>query len=648
MKILKKKNKINNLFKVNILAFILIFTSFASITISSTSVSDYEKVANYAIEQLSIDKDEVLIHVWGPINKGEEVFGTKEHIIDTPEKGFIIYIDPYPRANLFHPVKYVFLSENKEQFIVKDAMSPPRNFDDYQTIGTEIGELLYSLENIRAPIPEKKISMKSSSDTRWAVLMNGGHSSGSNHVRYWNDLSNIYITLIYVYGYQDENIIVLCSDGLDPAPDQSNGQNSDPDLDGDGDEDIMYSCVLDNVDAVFEELADFLTAGNELFIFQTDHGNTNGGWDTIFNLWNMEELTDAHFAELLAALPECEIVCTFEPCFSGGFLDDVVVPPGPIVASSACRHDEYSWATENLEYDEYVFHWTAAVKGEDAYGIPVDADFNEDGMISMDEAYIYAEENDIRDESPQYGDYPEGIGKDITLGLGSEPPEKPTSPDGPAQWFVNVECTFSSTTTEPEGEDLYYMFDWGDGNFSDWVGPYASGETGEASYSWPELGEYEIKAVAKDINDVESEWSEPLILTIRENEKPERPDIDGKHLGFGGVEYEFTFVSIDPDGHDVYYRIDWDDDTLTDWLGPYSSGEHITFNHSWNKKGDYWIKSWAKDLYDGTSGQGMHKIVVLTNKAKSTTAHRNIFSLKILKNLINRFPMISYLLNGLN
>jgi hypothetical protein len=642
-----KKNKINNLFKINILAFILIFTSFASITISSSPVSSYEKVANYVVEQLKIDKDEVLIYVWEPVNKGEEIFAIKEHIMDAPDKGFIIYIDPYPRANLFHPVKYIFLSENKEQFIVKDAMSPPKNFEDYQIIKTAIGEQLYSVQNRRAPIPKEKISMTISSDSRWAVLMNGGYGSGSNHVRYWNDLSNIYIALVYVYGYPDENIIVLCSDGLDPAPDQSNGLNSDPDLDGDGDDDIMYSCVLENVDAVFEELADILTEGNELFIFQTDHGDTNGGWDTIFNLWNAEELTDAHFAELLEALPECEIVCTFEPCFSGGFLDDVVVPPGPIIASSACRHDEYSWAMENLEYDEYAFHWTAAVKGEDAYGVPVYADYNEDGKISMDEAFVYAEEHDVQSESPQYGDYPEDIGKEITLWPSSKPPEIPTKPDGPEQWFLNVECTFTSTTTEPEGEDMFYMFDWGDGNFSDWIGPYASGETGEAEYSWADLGEYEIKAVAKDINGVESEWSEPSSLLIVENAKPEHPDIDGKHIGFGGVEYEFTFVSTDPDGHDVYYRIDWDDDIKTDWLGPYSSNEIITLNHSWKKKGEYWIKAWAKDIYDGTSGQGMYKITILTNKAKSTPAYRNLLIFKFLKNLINRFPMISYLLNGL-
>ncbi|MBC8204598.1 MAG: T9SS type A sorting domain-containing protein, partial [FCB group bacterium] len=250
----------------------------------------------------------------------------------------------------------------------------------------------------------------------WAVLMNGGHNSSNNHVRYWNDISNIYIALNSVYGFADDKIIVLCSDGRNPAPDQSNGQNSDPDLDGDGDEDINYPCVLAAIDAVFDSLSDILTESDKLFIFSTDHGSSDGGWSTHFNLWNEESLFDWHFAELLEALPQCEIICTFEPCYSGGFLDDVVVPPGPIVASSACRHDQVSWAMPpNYMYDTYVFHWTAAVKGEDAYGVPVNADYNGDGIVTMDEAFRYAEIHDTSNEDPQYSDYPLNVGAGLSL-----------------------------------------------------------------------------------------------------------------------------------------------------------------------------------------------------------------------------------------
>lgn len=510
------KYKIYTIMKACVLTFILLFVSCSNLTLATSSISNAEDAARFVIERLSYDVDEVLLYVWGPVSKGEEIFSTKEHILNAPQKGFVIYIDIYPRANLFHPVKYIFLSESTEEFIVKDAMSPPSNFADYQMIETAIGTLFISVENRRAPIPEGIIPalLQRSPDTRYAVLMNGGYSSGSNHVRYWNDLSNIYITLNYMYGFPDENIIVLCSDGLNPAPDQSNGLNSDPDLDGDGDDDIMYSCILSNVDMVFADLANILTINDKLFIFTTDHGSSAGGWNVVQNLWNYEELTDAHFAALLDALPNCEIICTFEPCFSGGFLDDVVVPPGPVMASSACRHDEYSWAMNNLQYDEYVFHWTAAVKGEDAYGIPVDADYNQDGKITMDEAYLYAKTHDIQNENPQYGNYPVNIGSLISLYPTNLPPEDPLKPFGPDEGIILEEYSFSSNTTDPEGEPIYYWFDWGDGTNTGWLGPFASGNSIEESHIWYDSGNYSIKVKAKDENGSESDWSEPLTIHI--------------------------------------------------------------------------------------------------------------------------------------
>jgi hypothetical protein len=396
---------------IPIILFALVLTVAA---VQAKAIQDLDQVVA-AVERslLPAGKVEVILKVWGPIPAGTEIRGTKELALTAPAEGYAVYIDDYPTANLFHAVRYAFVGSEDGRVVFVHAMSPPLNDRDYQVVETAVWKKLMSVGNRRAPIPQT--SPPPVRADRWAVLMNGGYDSGNNHVRYWNDLSNIYITLNYTYGYADDHIIVLCSDGTNPAPDQSNGQNSNPDLDNDGDADIMYSCILSNVDQVFGWLATHLTSDDKLFIFTTDHGSSAGGWNTVQNLWNHEELTDAHFAELLAALPQCEIICTLEPCFSGGFLDNIVVPPGPIVASSACRYDEYSWAMSNLEYDEYVFHWTAAVKGSDAYGAPVNADYNHDGIVSMTEAFQYAYEHDTASEEPQYGDYPHGIGAGISL-----------------------------------------------------------------------------------------------------------------------------------------------------------------------------------------------------------------------------------------
>ena len=225
----------------------------------------------------------------------------------------------------------------------------------------------------------------------------------------------------------------------------------------------------------------------------------------------------------------------------------------------------------------------------------------------------------------------------------SNPPDKPTTPEGPDEWTQNVEATFLTSAMEPDGEQVYYKFDWGDGEFSDWGGPYASGETGEASHSWDEIGIYEIKAIAKDVNGVQSEWSDSATLSIVANEKPTKVVINGPNLGFGGEEYEFTFTSSDTESSEIYYRIIWDDGDDTGYLGPYSSGETITLIHKWKLKGTYWIKAWAKDTMGGESDQASHKINILTNSAR--IYQRNPLYIHILERLIMLFPSLNFLLN---
>jgi hypothetical protein len=78
----------------------------------------------------------------------------------------------------------------------------------------------------------------------------------------------------------------------------------------------------------------------------------------------------------------------------------------------------------------------------------------------------------------------------------------------------NIEYTFCTTTTDPDNDDVYYWFDWGDGNNSDWIGPFASGETACVNYSWTQKGTYQIKAKAKDTDGQESPWSDPLSIKI--------------------------------------------------------------------------------------------------------------------------------------
>ena len=98
-----------------------------------------------------------------------------------------------------------------------------------------------------------------------------------------------------------------------------------------------------------------------------------------------------------------------------------------------------------------------------------------------------------------------------------EAPNKPEKPSGTENGKVGVEYTYCTTTTDPDNDDVYYWFNWGDGNNSGWIGPFASGETVCVNYTWAAKGTYQIKVKAKDTNGQESPWSDPLSVTIPRN-----------------------------------------------------------------------------------------------------------------------------------
>jgi hypothetical protein len=363
-------------------------------------------------------RDEVVMKIWGPIPAGTPIQSTREVVLVAPAEGYAVYIDLSPTANLFHPLRYAFVDASTGEVLSAGTENPPANEEQYTRISTTIGDRLRAATNRYATPSSVTPTLPPTRSARWAVLMSGGYNSSNNHVRYWNDLQNIYITLHDTYGFPHDNIITLCSDGLNPAPDQSNGQNSNPDFDNDGNNDIMYSCVQANVQLVFDSLSQLIVPGDQLFIFTTDHGSTNGGLYTSQNMWSQGEMPDTAFARILSVLPEgVTIAYTLEPCYSGGYMDNLIVPAmAPIVGAAACAYNENSWAMgPNYVYDTFVFHWTAAVKGSDAYGVPVNADYNSDGRITMDEAFRYAELNDFENETPQYGDQPVGLGTGVSL-----------------------------------------------------------------------------------------------------------------------------------------------------------------------------------------------------------------------------------------
>jgi len=97
----------------------------------------------------------------------------------------------------------------------------------------------------------------------------------------------------------------------------------------------------------------------------------------------------------------------------------------------------------------------------------------------------------------------------------NQPPEIPTV-GGPKYGKIEGSYDYTFVSTDPEGENIRYYIDWGDGTIDEWIGPYASGSTESVTHTWSKIGDFQIKAKAKDTRNIESGWADPKTVEITE------------------------------------------------------------------------------------------------------------------------------------
>jgi len=101
-----------------------------------------------------------------------------------------------------------------------------------------------------------------------------------------------------------------------------------------------------------------------------------------------------------------------------------------------------------------------------------------------------------------------------TIKATNYPPNKPDKPSGKASGKTGTTYSYSSSATDPNDDDVYYWFDWGDGTNSGWDGPHNSGDSVTLAHAWASDGTYPIKVKAKDVYDAESVWSDSLSVSM--------------------------------------------------------------------------------------------------------------------------------------
>jgi len=270
-------------------------------------------------------------------------------------------------------------------------------------------------------------------------------------------------------------------------------------------------------------------------------------------------------------------------------------PVGPTTVTEG-TWNTYTFSTtdidgDNIRYgldfnnDGLVDHWTTNYYSSGAPCL-INIKFTGTGTF-----YLRVKAEDVH--GAQSGFSPALI---ITVTGANNPPNKPTTPSGPATGRIGTAYTYSTSTTDPDSDTIRYGWDWdGDGTVDEWSGLMSSGTTDSRTHTWNTAGTYPVQVVAEDSKGGQSPFSTAKTVVITSNNPPIKPTISGPSTGMTGRSYTYSSTTTDPDDDQIYYWFDWADGTNSGWVGPYESGQTASMSHIWNTKGSYSVKVKVKD-----------------------------------------------------
>ena len=175
----------------------------------------------------------------------------------------------------------------------------------------------------------------------------------------------------------------------------------------------------------------------------------------------------------------------------------------------------------------------------------------------------------------------------------NNPPYKPSDPNPENNSkSVDINVNLSWYCSDPEGDNITFDVYFGDSNPPKKIIENQSSDIYDPGTLQLDT-KYFWQIIAWTNN---TPCTKGPIWCFTTNYKPKKPDIDGPISGSIGVPYKYVFNSVDIDGENIYYYIEWGDGHVEIWDGPHLSGEDFEITHTFVRQGTNIIQAKAKDI----------------------------------------------------
>jgi len=221
------------------------------------------------------------------------------------------------------------------------------------------------------------------------------------------------------------------------------------------------------------------------------------------------------------------LVCEYNPpgnfigqyiCPSNAYPNKPSIPSGP---ASGVAGTAYSYSTSATDPDvnqvKYTFDWG---DGTTSVTSLVNSGTSSNASHTWSAAGTYLVKAMATDSIGATSGWSNTLS--VTITVPNRVPNSPSIPSGPASGVAGTAYSYSTSATDPDGNQVKYTFDWGDGSNST-TGLFDSGAVASAGHIWNSSGVYEVRAMATNSKGASSGWSDPLNVTI--NAPPSIPTV---------------------------------------------------------------------------------------------------------------------------
>jgi outer membrane protein assembly factor BamB/DNA-binding MarR family transcriptional regulator len=246
-------------------------------------------------------------------------------------------------------------------------------------------------------------------------------------------------------------------------------------------------------------------------------------------------------------------------------------PSGP---TSGLTNTSYSFSTSTTDPDgdqiKYGWDWDGDYI-VDEWSSLLDSGTEDNRSHSWSVPGVYGVKVKAQDEHGAESGWSNILNITINSPPSNQPPNTPSTPSGPSSGINKTLYSFITSTTDPEGDQIKYGWDWdGDDIVDEWSDLVDSGTEDNRSHSWDTPGSYNLKVKARDEYDAESGWSIFFIVTITVDELdsdgdsiPDFEDEDDDNDGYLDTEDDFPLDPnewLDTDEDGIGNNADSDDD----------------------------------------------------------------------------------------